>query len=213
MVGMWKGYLTIGFYDNDQPGEVFIKISKQGTSVSGLCDIIAVQASMMLQHGFTWKQIADKWLHTRFEPHGVGYNNEEFTSLMDCIAKAGSEVISTRGGREDKDCHDLPEGDREKLDGVLEEANVVLLPNERAPSHDTDYTGIEIQAGSRAHLRACTPYERGELACAANEIIEPPVDLVTAEAKLLWIKGYLNESHGHDDSDGDSKTKESSDGT
>ena len=174
----WKGYLTIGFYDNDQPGEVFIKVSKQGTSVSGLCDIIAVQASMMLQQGFTWKQIADKWLHTRFEPHGVGYDGEEFTSLMDCIAKAGSEVISVRGGREDKDCHDSPK-----------EASIWVA-------------------------RACTPYERGKLACAAHETTEPPIDLVTAEAKLQWLKGYLeaakNEDHGYDPIDGDGKATEGS---
>ena len=98
-VGGWKGYLIMSFFDNDQPGEVFIRIAKEGTITSGLMDGIAVMASMMLQHGFTWEAIAEKWRHTRFEPLG-----EDASSLLDCVAQVGAKLISERGGRVDADC-------------------------------------------------------------------------------------------------------------
>jgi hypothetical protein len=101
-VSGWKGYLIMSFYDNDQPGEIFVNIAKEGTSISGLCDGVAVMASMMLQHGFPWKTIADKWSHMRFEPH-----DDESTSLLDCLARTGTALISERGGQIEKDCwHD-----------------------------------------------------------------------------------------------------------
>jgi hypothetical protein len=53
-VGELEGYITVGFYDDGRPGEVFVKTAKQGSTISGLVDTIAVLTSMALQYGVRW---------------------------------------------------------------------------------------------------------------------------------------------------------------
>ena len=66
----YEGYITAGLYEDGTPGEVFIKMAKQGSSVSGLVDTIAVLTSLALQYGMPVEQLARKFEHTRFEPSG-----------------------------------------------------------------------------------------------------------------------------------------------
>ncbi len=70
------GYLTVGLYDDGTPGEVFLKMSKEGSTVSGLVDTIAVMTSISLQYGVPLKALVDKYSHTRFEPSGFTQNPE-----------------------------------------------------------------------------------------------------------------------------------------
>jgi ribonucleoside-diphosphate reductase alpha chain len=70
------GYLTVGLYDDGTPGEVFLKMSKEGSTVSGLMDTIAVMTSMSLQYGVPLKALVDKFSHSRFEPSGFTQNPE-----------------------------------------------------------------------------------------------------------------------------------------
>ena len=70
------GYLTVGLYDDGTPGEVFLKMSKEGSTVSGLIDTIAVLTSISLQYGVPLKALVDKFSHTRFEPAGFTGNPE-----------------------------------------------------------------------------------------------------------------------------------------
>ena len=72
--GQHKGYLTVGLYENGQPGEIFIEMSKEGSPLSGLLDTIAVEASMLLQHGVPMKNLVAKFANTRFEPCGMTSN-------------------------------------------------------------------------------------------------------------------------------------------
>ena len=65
-VGGHELYIIVGFYDNMQPGEIFIKIAKQGSTMSGLVDGWAVLASMLLQSGWSWSLIANKMSNMRF---------------------------------------------------------------------------------------------------------------------------------------------------
>ena len=65
-----EGYLTVGHYDDGQPGEVFIKMAKQGSTISGLVDTIAILTSLALQFGVPVDSLARKFQHTRFEPSG-----------------------------------------------------------------------------------------------------------------------------------------------
>ena len=82
-----EGYVTVGLYPNGQPGEIFIKMAKEGSTVSGLMDAFGVSVSMALQHGVPLKVLCEKFAHTRFEPSGwtgneqIGYAK----SLMDYI--------------------------------------------------------------------------------------------------------------------------------
>jgi ribonucleoside-diphosphate reductase alpha chain len=71
-----EGYITVGMYENGQPGEIFIVMSKEGTVVSGLMDSFATMISLSLQYGVPLKVLVQKFVHTRFEPSGFTNNRE-----------------------------------------------------------------------------------------------------------------------------------------
>jgi ribonucleoside-diphosphate reductase alpha chain len=71
-----EGYLTIGLYDAGQPGEIFLRMAKEGSTVSGLMDTIATMTSISLQYGVPLRALVDKFSHTRFEPSGFTNNRE-----------------------------------------------------------------------------------------------------------------------------------------
>ncbi len=82
-----EGYITVGLYPNGQPGEIFIKMAKEGSTVSGLMDAFATAISLSLQHGVPLKVLCEKFAHTRFEPSGwTGNEQIGFAkSIMDYI--------------------------------------------------------------------------------------------------------------------------------
>ncbi len=82
-----EGYITVGLYPNGQPGEIFITMAKEGSTVSGLMDSFALAVSIALQHGVPLKLLAEKFKHTRFEPSGwTGHESIGYaTSIMDYI--------------------------------------------------------------------------------------------------------------------------------
>ncbi len=86
-VGGHEGYLTVGLYENGQPGEIFITMAKEGSTVSGLMDSFATAVSLALQYGVPLKVLCDKFSHTRFEPSGYTPNPEikYAKSVMDYI--------------------------------------------------------------------------------------------------------------------------------
>jgi ribonucleoside-diphosphate reductase alpha chain len=71
-----EGYLTVGSYDDGTPGEIFLRMAKEGSTVSGLMDTIATMTSIALQYGVPLKALVDKFSHTRFEPAGFTNNRE-----------------------------------------------------------------------------------------------------------------------------------------
>ncbi len=82
-----EGYITVGLYPNGEPGELFIKMAKEGSTVSGLMDSFALAVSIALQHGVPLKLFCEKFAHTRFEPSGWS-NNPDIgyaKSIMDYI--------------------------------------------------------------------------------------------------------------------------------
>ena len=86
-LGGHEGYLTVGLYPNGQPGEVFIRMAKEGSTVSGLMDSFATAVSISLQHGVPLRVLCEKFAHTRFEPSGWTGNAEigYAKSIMDYI--------------------------------------------------------------------------------------------------------------------------------
>ncbi len=84
-VGGQEGYLTVGLYGNGVPGEIFITMAKEGSTVSGLMDCFATAVSLALQYGVPLKVLCEKFSHTRFEPSGWSGNQEigYAKSLMD----------------------------------------------------------------------------------------------------------------------------------
>ena len=71
-----EGYLTVGLYEDRSPGEIFLRMAKEGSTVSGLMDTIATMTSIALQYGVPLKTLVDKFSHTRFEPAGFTNNRE-----------------------------------------------------------------------------------------------------------------------------------------
>jgi ribonucleoside-diphosphate reductase alpha chain len=67
-VGGQEGYVTVGLYEDGAPGEVFIKMAKEGSTVSGLMDSFATAVSLALQDGVPLKVLCQKFSHMRFEP-------------------------------------------------------------------------------------------------------------------------------------------------
>ena len=97
-VGGHEGYITVGLYEDGRPGEVFIKMSKEGSTLSGVMDGLALTVSIGLQYGVPLKIFVDKLLNTRFEPSGITANaNIRFvSSVLDYIARwLGGRFIST----------------------------------------------------------------------------------------------------------------------
>jgi ribonucleoside-diphosphate reductase alpha chain len=71
-----EGYITVGLYNDGTPGEIFINMSKEGSTVSGLMDAFARAISYALQYGVPLEVLVDKFSHTRFEPSGFTGNSE-----------------------------------------------------------------------------------------------------------------------------------------
>ncbi len=71
-----EGYLTVGLYEDGQPGEIFLVMAKEGSTISGLMDSLATSISIALQYGVPLQTLVDKFSHTRFEPSGFTKNRE-----------------------------------------------------------------------------------------------------------------------------------------
>ena len=71
-----EGYIHVGLYEDETPGELFIKIAKEGSTISGLMDTIGILTSMALQYGVPLDVLVSKFSHVRFEPSGFTKNPE-----------------------------------------------------------------------------------------------------------------------------------------
>ncbi len=87
VIGGQKGYLTVGLYPDGTPGEIFIKISKLGSTVSGFADAFAKAVSRGLQRGDSLEELCETFSNMRFEPMGMTNNPDipEAASLVDYI--------------------------------------------------------------------------------------------------------------------------------
>ena len=71
-----EGYVTVGLYDDGRPGELFITMAKEGSTIGGLMDSFGTAVSMSLQYGVPLEVLVNKFSHTRFEPMGYTTNPE-----------------------------------------------------------------------------------------------------------------------------------------
>jgi ribonucleoside-diphosphate reductase alpha chain len=121
-----EGYITVGKYEDGTPGEIFITMAKEGSTISGLMDSFATMTSLALQHGVPLNFLVDKFTHTRFEPSGFTKNPEipMTKSIMDYIFK----WLATKFLDKESQAHA----------GVIvrEEATVPVVPNIAPLSRD-----------------------------------------------------------------------------
>lgn len=110
-VGQHEGYITVGFYDDARPGEVFIKIAKHGSTISGLLDTVAVLTSLTLQYGVPIEALAKRFEFTRFEPAGWTKNPQlrHVNSLVDYVFRWLGMVCSEEYRNERLQCGRSPQ--------------------------------------------------------------------------------------------------------
>ncbi len=82
-----EGYVHVGLYATGEPGEIFVKMAKEGSTISGLMDSFATAISLALQHGVPLRLLCDKFARTRFEPYGFTENPDipRASSIMDYL--------------------------------------------------------------------------------------------------------------------------------
>jgi len=96
-IGGHEGYLTVGKYEDGGPGEIFIKMAKEGSTLSGIMDAFALSVSIALQYGVPLRALVDKFINSRFEPSGYTGNPEirYAKSIVDYIGRwLGAKFIS-----------------------------------------------------------------------------------------------------------------------
>jgi len=96
-VGGHEGYLTVGKYEDGAPGEIFIKMAKEGSTLSGIMDAFALSVSIALQYGVPLRALVDKFVNSRFEPSGYTGNPQirYAKSVVDYIGRwLGGKFIS-----------------------------------------------------------------------------------------------------------------------
>lgn len=88
-VGGHEGYLTIGLYDDGSPGEIFLKISKEGSALSGMCQAFCRAFSIALQYGLSIEDAVSRFKGMRFDPLGATSNPDipEASSIVDYVAR------------------------------------------------------------------------------------------------------------------------------
>ncbi len=82
-----EGTITVGLYPDGSPGEIFLKMTKEGSAISGLLDSFAAAVSLALQHGVPTRVLAEQFAETRFEPSGTTTNEQipYALSIMDYL--------------------------------------------------------------------------------------------------------------------------------
>ena len=100
-IGGHEGYITVGMHEDGAPGEVFITMAKEGSTLSGLLDAFATSISLALQYGVPLEEFVDAFTFTKFEPAGMVQGNDSIknaTSILDYVFR---ELAVSYLGRSD----------------------------------------------------------------------------------------------------------------
>ncbi len=124
-VGGHEGYITVGLFEDGTPGELFISMAKEGSTIGGLMDVIGTETSMGLQYGVPLEVLVEKFSHSRFEPSGWTPNPDipVAKSVVDYIfrwlgiqflpgfreANTPRRETSTEGGEDSAESHHMAE--------------------------------------------------------------------------------------------------------
>jgi ribonucleoside-diphosphate reductase alpha chain len=126
-----KGYLTVGMFENGQPGELFIQMNKEGSTIGGLMDTIATLTSIALQYGVPLESLVKKFAYQRFEPSGFTKNPDirNATSITDYVfrwlgcqfIKGYKEATSPNRAQADLPMKELAEIDKKAINRPVAE--------------------------------------------------------------------------------------------
>lgn len=149
-----EGFLTVGLYEDGQPGEIFLLMAKEGSTISGLMDSFAQAVSVALQYGVPLQILVDKFTHSRFEPSGFTKNPEipMAKSVMDYIFRWLASKFLSREAQE--------------VAGVIQRSEP--RPEAASPaavSRATDENEGEDSAGNGGHLAPVTFLQQADAPC------------------------------------------------
>ncbi len=188
-----EGYITVGLYPDGQPGEIFMKMAKEGSTVSGLMDTLATTVSVALQYGVPLRDLVNKFAHVRFEPSGFTGNQEIpiAKSIVDYIFRwLGSRFLS------DDDKAMLGLIDRSAL---VDDAPGGTGPSAAAASANPFAAGIAALTSSSAAPEPApepTPaVEEPPTATAVAEAVAPvaePAEPAKEELAVIATNGHAN---------------------
>ncbi len=143
-----EGYITVGLYSDGQPGELFIQMSKEGSTIGGLMDSVATLTSMSLQYGVPLEHLVNKFAYQRFEPSGFTKNPDIRTafSLTDYIfrwlgcqfIKGYREATSPYHGQEELPIPELKEMEKKAINRPVTDLPVVADSDADTSSPTTD---------------------------------------------------------------------------
>ena len=117
-----KGFVTVGEYEDGRPGEIFISVSKQGSTLAGIMDAFAISISHGLQYGVPLRSFVDTFTGMRFEPAGMT-DDEDIrfaTSLMDYLFRKLAILYLSPEERAELGIHTIAERTQPTLPGVEE---------------------------------------------------------------------------------------------
>jgi ribonucleoside-diphosphate reductase alpha chain len=120
-----EGYITVGLYEDGQPGELFITMSKEGSTIGGLMDTVGTLTSIALQYGVPLESLVKKFAYQRFEPSGFTKNPDirHATSITDYVfrwlacefIKGYKEATSPNRSQPDLPLKEIPEIEKKAL--------------------------------------------------------------------------------------------------
>jgi ribonucleoside-diphosphate reductase alpha chain len=164
-----EGYVTVGEYEDGRPGEVFMKVSKQGSTLAGIMDAFSISVSLGLQHGVPLATYVRKYTNMRFEPAGITDDKDLriATSLVDYIFRRLALDYLTREEREELGVLSTSERMQPTLPGVeeaatpeqdlVEDAGVSSVPptglGQRVSDSPGSASGFEPGPAARAEQR------------------------------------------------------------
>jgi ribonucleoside-diphosphate reductase alpha chain len=133
-IGGHEGYITVGLYQDGSPGEIFVRMAKEGSVIAGLMDSFATSISLALQHGVPLTVLIEKFKGTRFEPSGFTGNQEIpiATSIMDYLFRWLNIRFPSEGPSL---------GDRHPA------ARAAQLDLPKVPLLSKDFISVEVKAG------------------------------------------------------------------
>jgi ribonucleoside-diphosphate reductase alpha chain len=180
------GYATVGEFEDGRPGEVFLKVAKQGSTLAGIMDAFAISVSMGLQYGVPLAAFVEKFTNMRFEPAGMTDDPDiRFaTSLVDYIFKRLAVEYMSFDERSDMGVLTINERMEPTLPGV-EESTTPTSPGQ-------DLLPLDDRAPSDALLPPALPIED----VAQPPAAAPPAQAREAEVVLCYVCGDIMQRAG-----------------
>ena len=150
-----EGYVTVGEYEDGRPGEVFIKVSKQGSTLAGIMDAFSISISLGLQHGVPLATYVRKYVNMKFEPSGMTDDADLriATSLVDYIFRRLALDYLSPSEREELGVLSTGERIQPTLPEVVEQATPSVNTSVQPPLIDLSDKRTEPQSVSRSEQR------------------------------------------------------------